>query len=203
MKPFPAVAIIEFRDIPSGIQATDAMLKKAPIAFLKNGTITKGRYLTLIGGSTASVEEAYVEGLFWGGNDVLDKVFLPDVHPDVFSAMFGQRNKSRNGAWAIIETASVSSNVRAAEAALKGTPVELIEMRLADEGLAGKGLSIYEGELHDIEAAVDIASAFMERAGVAFSHRIISSPHEALSRQITGNTRFQESDSLKLDGETN
>jgi microcompartment protein CcmL/EutN len=79
----------------------------------------------------------------------------------------------------------------------------LIELRLADDGLAGKGLSIYEGELYDIEAAVDIATAYLERSGVAFSHRVISAPHEALSRQIAGNTRFQEAASMKLDGETN
>lgn len=203
MKPFPAMAIIEFLDIPSGIQATDAMLKKAPIAFLKNGTITRGRYLTVIGGSTGAVEEAFAEGIYWGGNAVLDRVFLPDVHPDVFAAMFGQRKATRDGAWAIIETSSVSANIRASEAALKGTPVQLIELRLADDGLAGKGLSIYEGELHDIEAAMDIATAFLQRAGVPFSHRILTSPHEALGRQINGNSRFTEAAALVLDGETN
>lgn len=201
MKPFPAVAILEFLDIPSGIQATDAMLKKAPIAFLKNGTITRGRYLTVIGGSTAAVEEAYAEGQFWAGQALMDKVFLPDVHPDVFAAMFGRRTATRDGSWAIIETASVSANVRAAEAALKGTPVALIELRLADDGLAGKGLSIYEGELHDIEAAVDLAAAFLQRAGVAFTHRILTAPHEALGRQINGTTRFHEAAALELDGE--
>jgi len=203
MKQFPAVAIIEFRNIPTGIQATDAMLKKAPIAFIKNGTITRGRYLTLIGGSTAAVEEAYEEGLFWGANDVLDQVFLPDVHPDVFAAMFGQRTKSDNGAWVIIETASVAANVRAAEAAMKGTPVRLIELRMADDGLAGKGLSVYEGELHDIDAAIGIASAFLERAGVEFSYRILTAPHEALARQISHSSKFQEAESMALEGETN
>jgi microcompartment protein CcmL/EutN len=201
MKPFPAVAILEFLDIPSGIQATDAMLKKAPIAFLKNGTITRGRYLTVIGGSTASVEEAFVEGQFWAAQALIDKVFLPDVHPDVFAAMFGRRAATRDGAWAIIETSSVAANVRAAEAALKGTPVSLIELRLADDGLAGKGLSIYEGDLHDIEAAVDLAAAFLERAGVAFTHRILTAPHEALGRQINGSTRFHEATALELEGE--
>ena len=34
------------------------MLKKAPVAFFRSGTVTAGRYLTLIGGTPASVEEA-------------------------------------------------------------------------------------------------------------------------------------------------
>ena len=134
---------------------------------------------------------------------MLDKVFLPDVHPDVFAAMFGRRKATRDGAWAIVETASISANIRAAEVALKGTPVELIELRLADDGLAGKGLSIYEGALHDVAAAMDIAAAFLQRAGVAFTHRILTSPHEALGRQLTGNTRFHEAEAMVLDGETN
>ena len=63
MKKHPAIAIIEFSEIPAGMSATDAMLKKAPIAFVKCGTITRGRYLTLIGGTTASVEVSLEEGL--------------------------------------------------------------------------------------------------------------------------------------------
>lgn len=201
MKLFPAVALIEFSDIPAGIQATDAMLKKSPISFLKNGTITRGRYLTIIGGSTAAVEEAFQEGLYWAVNAVIDKLFLPDVHPEVFDAMFGRRKKSSGGAWAVMETASVSGNVRAAEAALKSTPVTLIEIRMADDGLAGKGLSIFEGELHDVEAAAEISAAFLDRAGIGFSQRILTSPHEALCKQVTENSRFHEVEALNLDGE--
>lgn len=202
MKPFPAVAMIEFLDIPAGIQATDALLKKAPITFLKSGTITRGRYLTVLGGTTASVEEAFEEGTYWGGNAVIDQVFLPDVHPDVYAAMFGHRAPAGDQSWAIIETASVAANVRAAEAALKGTPVKLLELRLADEGLSGKGFSMYEGELHDIEAAAELAAAFLQRAGVAFSHRILTAPHEALGRHFAATTRFHETQPLQLEGET-
>jgi microcompartment protein CcmL/EutN len=202
MKKHPAIAAVEFKDIAVGIVATDAMLKKSPIAFLKCGTISRGRYLTLIGGTTASVEEAVNEGLFWGGQNVLDHVLLADVHPQVYDAILGQRRAIGSGSLAIIETATVSSNVRAAELALKGTPVDLIEIRLADTGLSGKGVSIYHGELHDIEAAVDIAVGFLERTGVEVGFKIISAPHEALSKQVDASTYFGSSPLLELAGET-
>jgi len=201
MKSFPAVAILEFRSISTGIQTTDAMLKKSPISFIKSGTITRGRYLTVIGGTTASVDEAFEEGLFWGANDVLDRVFLPDVHPDVFNAMFGKRGQSKDASLLILETASVAGNIRAAEAVLKGTPVEIIELRMADDGLSGKGLSIFAGELHDVEEAIALASAFMERADVEYTHRILTSPHEALGRQLADTTKFHEAEALNLEGE--
>jgi microcompartment protein CcmL/EutN len=201
MKKVPALAVIEFREIPLGILATDAMLKKAPIAFVKSGTITRGRFLTVIGGSTAAVEESLAEGLVCGGEAVLDHLLLADVHPRVFDAILGERRPGGTGALAVIETETVASNVRAAEAALKGTDVELVEIRLADTGLSGKGISIYRGELHDVEAAVSIILGYVERAGGDVRYRVIPSPHEALARQIGAGTEFASAALLDLDGE--
>jgi len=201
MKKHPAIAIVEFGDIPVGMHATDAMLKKAPIAFVKCGTISRGRYLTVIGGTPASVEESLSEGLRSGGDGVLDHLLLADVHPQVYDAILGQRKVGGRGSLAIIETDTVASNVRAAELALKGTPVDLIEIRLADTGLSGKGVSIYQGELHDVEAAVAIAVDFLRASGGGVRHKVIASPHEALTRQVEINTHFGLSRLLELDGE--
>lgn len=201
MKKAPALAILEFRDIPAGIDATDAMLKRAPIAFVKSGTITRGRFLTLIGGSEAAVEEALQEGVFRAGDRLLDRLLLADVHPRVYEAILGGRRPVGVDPLAIIETDTVAANVQAAELALKGTPVELVELRLADSGLSGKGVSIYQGALPDVEAAVDIVTAFLRETGGGLRHTIISAPHEALSRQIGSGTAFESAALLELDGE--
>lgn len=200
MNKHTALAIVEFSDIPAGMFATDALLKKAPIAFVKCGTISRGRYLTLFGGTTASVDEALAEGLAQGGDGVLDHIMLADVHPRVYEAIAGAR-RTGSGALAVIETDTVASNVRAAEAALKSTAVELIEIRLADTGLSGKGVSIYQGDLHQIEEAVAVATRFLDHAGVPARHRIIASPHESLVRQIATSTWFGSQQVLELDGE--
>ena len=102
MKRFPAIAIVEFHRISAGMYATDAMVKKAPIAVLKCGVISQGRYLALIGCSTAAVDESYAEGLSSGGDDVMDRVLLPDVHPQLHDALLGLRAPGRAGAMAII-----------------------------------------------------------------------------------------------------
>ena len=201
MKKHPAIAVVEFSDIPAGMYATDAMLKKAPIAFVKCGTVTRGRFLTLVGGSTASVDESLREGLAQGGPSVLDSIMLADVHPRVYEAILGWRRPGTSGALAIVETDTVAANVRAAEAALKGTPVELIEIRLADAGLSGKGVSVYQGDLSDIEAAIEIATRHVEQAGVALRYRIIAAPHDALVKQIETSTWFGSQAVLGLDGE--
>jgi microcompartment protein CcmL/EutN len=202
MNEHPTLAIVEFSDIPVGIFATDAMLKKAPIAFVKCGTISRGRYLTLIGGTTASVEEALGEGIMMGGDGVLDHMMLADVHPRVYEAIAGIRRTIGHDALAILETDTVASNVRAAEAALKATAVELIEIRLADTGLSGKGVSLYRGDLHEIQEAMDAALRFLDGAGVPARHRIIAAPHESLILQISTSTWFGSQDLLELEGET-
>jgi len=201
MKKHPAIAVIEFSDIPTGMSATDAMLKKAPIAFVKCGTVSHGRYLTLIGGSTASVDESLQEGMAHGGASVLDHLLLADVHPRVYEAILGWRKPGNAGALVIIETDTVAANVRAAEAALKGTPIDLIEIRLADTGLSGRGLSVYQGSLPDIEAAIEIATRYVDQSGGQLRHRIISRPHEALVKQIETSTWFGSQTVLDLDGE--
>lgn len=201
MKKYPAIAAMEFKSIPVGMHTTDTILKKSPIGFLKCGTITRGRYLTLFGGTTASVEESFEEGLFWGGSNVLDSVMLADIHPRLHDAILGQRDTAGYGSIAIIETGTVCANIRSAEMALKNVPVNLIEIRLADNGLSGKGVSIYQGELSDIEAAVEMVTEFLTRQGGDVSHKIITQPHEALAQVLGDRPLFAESRMFELDGE--
>lgn len=201
MKKYPAIAAVEFKDIAIGMYATDAMLKKSPIGFLKCGTITRGRYMTLFGGTPASVEESFNEGLFWGGSNVLDSVLLADTHQQLHDAILGARNVAPYGSLAIVETDTVCANIRAAELALKGTPVNLVEIRLADAGLSGKGVSIYQGDLSDVEAALEIVISFLNQRGGEVSYKIITQPHEALTEHLGMSTQFTDAKMVELDGE--
>ena len=54
----PALALLEFESIAAGITAGDAMVKRAPLDLIKAGTVQPGKYLVLIGGQVADVEEA-------------------------------------------------------------------------------------------------------------------------------------------------
>lgn len=200
MKPVAAIAVVEFREIPAGVAATDAMVKRAPIAFVRSGSVRRGRFLTLIGGSTAAVEEAVKAGLEAGAAAVLDHVFLADVHPVLLAGIGGARRIPR-GALSLLETDTAASAVRVAERALKGAHVELVEIRLADAGLAGKGLVVLAGELHDLEAAVELAAAELAGRGLALRVRVIAGPHGATLEQAARSTRFDHAPLVELGGE--
>src|ERR1051325_8650413 len=172
MKKTSALAVLDFEDIPAGVWSVDAILKKAPIAFVRAGTVSRGRYLVVFGGSTASTVESLEEALATVGRSLLDPPLLGDVHPALFNAVFGDRQKS-TGSLLIIETETAASIVRSVEAALKGTAVDLIELRLSDSGLSGKGIAFLAGSLHEIEAAASLAANGTVRDGAprGFSHR--------------------------------
>jgi len=200
MKKASALAVFDFDDIPAAVHSVDALLKKAPISFLKSGTVTRGRYLVVFGGSTAATDESARETLAVGGRAILDYTFLPDVHPALHDAIFGRR-ENVGDSLLVVETETASSIVRAVEAALKGTPVQLIEVRLSDSGLSGKGVALMAGSLHDVEAAAHLAAAGQGRPPRGFSSRIIAAPHEDMARVIGTSTSFETSPVLDLDGE--
>jgi microcompartment protein CcmL/EutN len=198
---YPAIAVIEFSSIADGIFTTDALLKKAPIAMIKSGTVSRGRYLIIFGGTTGSVSESLTEALTVGAGSVLDHAYLPDVHPKVHDAVLGKRTGCEQEAVAILETDTVAANVRAAELAIKGTEVQLVEIRLAEYEMSGKAISVYNGELHAIEDAMNIAGDFLRDRKEFTRHRIIARPHDMLTQQLGQTTRFADGKPHDLDGE--
>jgi len=157
------MALLEFNSVASGVLASDLMVKRAPIALLRCGTIHPGRFLILIGGSVASTEEAYAVGLELGESQgsLSDNVFLGDVHPFLHDAVLGKRRDLNGDALAVIETRSSPALLAAVDAAVKSTPVMISEIRLGDD-LGGHALTMLGGDLADVEIALEICT---ERAG--------------------------------------
>ena len=152
----PALALLEFNSIAVGIQAGDAMVKRAPIAMIQSGTVQPGNYLVMVTGDVGPVEEAVSAGQETGASALLDTVFLQNVHPGVVSGIDGGRTLREGDSLGVVETVSVASAIYAADAGLKGAEVTLWQLRLAD-GLGGKGIVLFSGLVADVEAAVEIA----------------------------------------------
>lgn len=156
---FPALALLEYASIACGIAAVDRMIKRAPVALLKCGTVHPGCYLVLLGGTVASTEEAYREGASAGG--ISAAILLPEADPQVSAAVLGHRQAPAAEALGVFETSDSPALLRAIDAAVKATPVRLVEIRLADD-LGGHALALLDGLLPDVEAALEIAG---ERVG--------------------------------------
>lgn len=184
----PALALIEFNSIAAGIQAADAMVKRAPIDMIRSGTVQPGKYLVLIGGQVADVEEAFASGCTVGGSCVVDRILLPQVHPEVVSAVGGGRQPESNDALGIIETSTVAAAIHAADAGVKGAHVQLVEVRLAD-GLGGKGIVLFSGMVADVEAAIEIGCGVLEPSTLV-RQIVIPQLHAEMWQNVSAATRF-------------
>lgn len=185
----PALALIDFSSIAVGIEAADAMIKRAQIDVIKAGTVQPGRYLVLIGGPVGEVEESLIAGREVGAGSILDYVFLPQVHPEVVDAIGGGRVPDVRDALGVIETTTVAAVIRAADAGIKGAAVRLVEVRLAD-GLGGKGIVLYSGLVHDVEIAVDIGQRVLKRPELLVRKVVIPKLHPAMWENVSDATRF-------------
>jgi microcompartment protein CcmL/EutN len=184
----PAIALLEFDSVAAGIVAGDAMVKRAPLAGIIAGTIQPGNYLVLVAGDTASVDEAITAGLEAAEAALLDRVFLPDVHPDVVRAVRGSRVPGPVESLGIVETTSVASILEAADAGVKGAAVDLLELRLGD-GLGGKAYLLFGGSVADVEAAVSIGSTRVP-GGHLVRASVISGLHAEMGENLWASGRF-------------
>jgi microcompartment protein CcmL/EutN len=135
------------------------------------------------------VEEAYYEGLNASGDDIIDHVILPDVHEQVHDAILGHRTKCLKESIGIIETASVAATIRSTDAAIKGTDVNIIEIRIADH-LGGKAFSIINGEIEDVQIAVEIAQEKTTNPDFWLRKTVIPNLHHDIGSQIAQSTYF-------------
>jgi len=187
----PALALIEFNSIAIGIQAGDAMVKKAPIASIKAGTVQPGKYLVLVTGQVAEVEESLQAGVDWGGETVIDTVFLPQVHPAVVQVIAGDRVEGAGPALGVVETSDVAATIQAADAGVKGAQVTLREIRLAD-GLGGKAFCLFQGDVQDVEAAVEIGVDSLPDPAVLVNQVVIPQLHPEMGENLLTSSYFAE-----------
>jgi microcompartment protein CcmL/EutN len=184
---FPALALLEFNSIATGIAAGDAMVKRAPVGRIQAGTVQPGHYLVLVVGEVAAVQEAVQAGKETGQSALRDMVFLPHVHPEVVRALSGGQQARETDALGVVETQTAAAAIHAADAGVKGAEVTLLQLRLAD-GLGGKGLVMFTGLVADVETAVALGTA------VAQSHllrqAIIPQLHAEMWENVNRHGRF-------------
>ncbi len=199
MNRYPAIALVEYSSIAVGIHAGDAMVKRAPITVIKSGTVHNGKHIVLIGGSVASVEESFAEGVLIGGEYVVDKVILPDVHEQVHDAILKVRIPCSGDAVGVIETKTVAATIKSADAGVKGAKVDIVEIRLADD-IGGKAIAIFTGNVEEVEAAVEISK--QKVTDPEFWHKDIIIPriHSDLASQINQSTHFAVVDMGHIEG---
>ncbi|HEX9732399.1 MAG TPA: BMC domain-containing protein [Thermoanaerobaculia bacterium] len=192
-----ALGLLELDSIAAGVRVGDAMVKSAPVDELVAGTVHPGKYLVLVVGDVASVEEALAAGREAAFSTLLDEIFLPDPHPDVHAALRGERRDGGGEAVGVVETRTVAALLGAADRGVKGAHVTLREIRVADD-LGGKSYCVFRGLVADVEAAVELAVASLRSPDLLAGQVVIAQLHGEMDENLLGAPEFR----LRLRGGT-
>jgi microcompartment protein CcmL/EutN len=179
-----SIGLIELSSIASGMLAADIMLKTSQVELILSRSICSGKYIVLIGGDVAAVQtslDAAVNNLDFS---VIDTFVIPNVHQDIFPAISGHTKVDKLESLGILEAYSVASLIEGADAAVKASNVQLIEIRLA-MALGGKAFCTLTGEVAAVTSAVEAGAYIIGKRGLLVNKVVIASPrHELLSEMI-------------------
>ncbi|MCS3803468.1 microcompartment protein CcmL/EutN [Chromobacterium alkanivorans] len=174
-----AIALIELSSIARGIEAADAMLKSAHVELLAAKTICPGKFIVLVGGDAASVEQAAAQGRQAAGHLLVDHFSIARLHPDVLPAISGVTRLEHAAAVGVVESYSVAACIAAADLAAKTAEVTLIRIHLAF-GIGGKCYFVLSGDVAAVSSAIAVAAQSAGEKGLLVQQTVIPRPAPAL-----------------------
>lgn len=170
-----ALGLIELGSIARGHLVLDAMVKKAPVVVVTARTVSPGKFVVLVSGDVASVNESMQIGRELGADKIVATLELAQVATMVVEALAGKFTAAPvDGAVGVLELGNVSATLLSADAAVKAAEVTLCGLHLAD-GIGGKGYFVVGGEQGDVEAALDAGAAISST--VVEGKELIARPH--------------------------
>jgi microcompartment protein CcmL/EutN len=178
-----AVGLVEYKTVPKGIEAADAMLKAAGVRLLFSSPICPGKYVTIVGGDVDSVRIAVKKAVEVGDIFTVDFHVLTNVHSSVIPALTATAEVPEVEALGVVETISAVAAISAGDIAAKAAGVCLVEIRIA-RGLGGKGFVLFTGELAAVETSVGACVEKLGTEGGIVSSAVIASPHKDLISSV-------------------
>ena len=172
-----AIGMVEFSSIARGIYAADQMVKISEVEIVTAQTICPGKYIALVEGDVAAVQDSVHIGEKFAGEYFVDSLVIPNVHHGIFPAITGATMPEHVTALGIFETFSVAT--MAADQILKAAELEAIEIRLGT-GLGGKSFFTFTGDVAAVETGVEAGRGVAETKGLMVDAEVIPSPSDRL-----------------------
>ena len=174
-----AIGLLEFISIAKGIESADAALKASHVEMLLARPICPGKFIYVISGEVAAVNNSINTGKEVGEDTVVDELVIPNVHPQIIPAISAIGFVSDLKALGIVETFTCASAIEGADLAAKAADIQLIELRLA-MGIGGKSYFTLTGDVAAVKSSVDAGSKPAIGKGALVRRVIIPSPAQSL-----------------------
>lgn len=174
-----AIGMVEFVSIARGIYVADQMVKASDVEFAAANSTCPGKYIAIVYGDVAAVENSVAIGKQLAGEFYVDDIIIPNVHPDVFPAITGATMPDHIQAIGIMETFSMATMIIAADYILKAADIQAIELRLGN-GLGGKAFFVFTGDVAAVQAGADAGMVCGQENGLIVNVEVIPSPSDRL-----------------------
>ena len=179
-----AVGFIELSSIARGIETVDAMMKMAQVELLHAQAIPRGKFIILIGGAQAEVEQSLEAGIQCAEKALIDHVLIQNLHEQVLPAIRSRIVVDDIEAVGVIETKDVTASIFAADAAVKKAAVTLIEV-FPGKSAGGKGFVTLTGEVGAVRAAVAAGVETIKKEDSLVSWVVIPYAHKSLLKVLS------------------
>ncbi len=180
---FQAIGVVEFKNVPKGVEATDAALKSAGVEVVAAHPSCPGKFELILTGSISNVTAAVSHVTTKFDGYVIDSSIMGRIDERVITALFGTQKTERKGSLGLIETFSAATTIKAADLAVKTAKVEIYDLRVS-RGMGGKGVVLLTGEIGDVAAAVEAGANYAKTGGQLSAQAVIAAPHADLWNQL-------------------
>lgn len=176
-----AIGILELSSIAAGYETQDTMLKAAHVELIIARTICSGKYLIVVGGSVSSVSAALDAGSEKAEGFLIEKLNIPNIDHQVFSALSGCVTLDEKSCQAIgiLETFSATPIIEAADAAVKAADVTLFRVHVS-MAIGGKGFMLICGDVASVNMAIGVAKEQIKDTGMLVHSTVIPSASKEL-----------------------
>lgn len=173
----PTLGVMELSSVARGLVVCDAMLKKAKVRMLRAAPVGSGKFIVIVTGDEADLEEAVNEGVWVGDSHLIGWTCIPNIHPQVIAALRRQPvAETALDAVGILESSSLVAAIRGADLAVKAAGVQLLELTF-DLDLGGKAYFILTGELAEVNAALEAGERQLRSEHAFVNQELIARPH--------------------------
>ena len=174
-----AIGMLEFTSIARGIYAADQMVKISEVEIVTAGTACPGKYVAIVHGDVAAVEDSVRIGEKAAEEYFVDSIVIANVSPQVFPAITGAVMPENLQAVGIVESFSLAAMILAADAILKAAELEPIELRLGN-GLGGKAYFTFTGDVAAVQTGAEAGKRIVAEKGLFVNAEVIPSPAKEL-----------------------
>jgi microcompartment protein CcmL/EutN len=186
MKNGNAIGVIELSSIFKGFEVQDRVLKQANVEKLVSRTICSGKYIIIVRGEIADVENCLEVSKETAGFALVSATLIPNVEPKVFPAIAGTTSLTSQkpvDALLVFETFSVAAAIKAADFAAKEAELEILRIHIA-MAIGGKGFAVLTGNVEALKSALIPAIEYIKEEGMLAGYALIENPHEEVLREL-------------------